>query len=101
MNLIVDVSPNCDCHGENDAPILPNLGMFASFDPVALDQACADACLAASPLMNSQLSDHLAEKGWENHQDHFLDSNPRVIGKRRWSMQKRSVLVPATMNLWS
>lgn len=81
VNLIVDVSPNCDCHGENDAPILPNLGMFASFDPVALDQACADACLAASPLMNSQLSDHLAEKGWENHQDHFLDSNPRVDWK--------------------
>lgn len=78
---VVDVSPNCDCHGENDAPILPNLGMFASFDPVALDQACADACLAASPLMNSQLSDHLAEKGWENHQDHFLDSNPRVDWK--------------------
>lgn len=81
VNLIVDVSTNCDCHGENDAPILPNLGMFASFDPVALDQACADACLAASPLMNSQLSDHLAEKGWENHQDHFLDSNPRVDWK--------------------
>ena len=31
--------------------------------------------------MNSQLSDHLAEKGWENHQDHFLDSNPRVDWK--------------------
>ena len=36
ISLIVDVSPNCDCHGENDAPILPNLGMFASFDPCLL-----------------------------------------------------------------
>ena len=35
ISLIVDVSPNCDCHGENDAPILPNIGMFASFDPLA------------------------------------------------------------------
>ena len=42
ITLIMDVSPNCDCHGENDAPILPNLGMLASFDPVALDQACID-----------------------------------------------------------
>ena len=39
ISLVVDVSPNCDCHAENDAPILPNIGMFASFDPLALDQA--------------------------------------------------------------
>ncbi|MFR6590167.1 MAG: DUF362 domain-containing protein [Gallintestinimicrobium sp.] len=38
--LVQDISPNCDCHGENDALILPDIGMFASFDPVALDQAC-------------------------------------------------------------
>ena len=43
ISLIVDVSPNCDCHAENDVPIVPNVGMFASFDPVALDQACVDA----------------------------------------------------------
>ena len=78
INMVMDISPNCDCHGENDAPILPNIGMFASFDPVALDQACADACQKAQPLPNSQLSDHLAEKGWQCHHDHFLDSNPRV-----------------------
>ena len=80
INLIVDVSPNCDCHAENDAAILPNIGMFASFDPVALDQACADACLQAAPLPNSQLSDNLNKPGWHHHHDHFLDSNPNV----RW-----------------
>ena len=76
ISLVVDVSPNCDCHGENDAPILPNLGMFASFDPLALDQACVDACLAAAPLPNSQLSDHMAEKGFIDHHDHFKNSTP-------------------------
>ena len=45
ISLVVDVSPFCDCHAENDLPILPDVGMFASFDPVALDQACADACM--------------------------------------------------------
>ena len=35
ISLVQDISPNCDCHGENDAPILPDIGMFASFDPVA------------------------------------------------------------------
>ncbi len=76
ISLIVDVSPNCDCHGENDAPILPNIGMFASFDPLALDQACADACLAASPMPNSQLSDHLADPHFHDHHDHFKNSTP-------------------------
>ncbi len=80
INIAVDISPNCDCHGENDAPILPNIGMFASFDPVALDQACVDACQAAAPMPNSQLSDNLAQPDWKCHHDHFMDSNPNV----RW-----------------
>ncbi|MGO5313415.1 DUF362 domain-containing protein [Bilifractor sp. LCP21S3_A7] len=80
ISLITDVSPNCDCHPENDAPILPNIGMFASFDPVALDQACVDACLAATPIRNSQLGDNLAKPDWHHYHDHFLDSNPNV----RW-----------------
>ena len=79
--LIQDVSPNCDCHGENDAAILPDIGMFASLDPVALDQACADACLAAAPLPGSQLSDNLAKPHWHCHGDHFKDSNPNIEWK--------------------
>jgi len=43
ISLVIDVSPFCDCHDENDVPIVGDVGMFASFDPVALDQACADA----------------------------------------------------------
>lgn len=76
ISLVVDVSPNCDCHGENDVPILPNIGMFASFDPLALDQACADACLAAEPMPGSQLAKHLADPHFENHHDHFKNSTP-------------------------
>lgn len=76
ISLVVDVSPNCDCHGENDAPILPDIGMFASLDPLALDQACVDACLAAEPMPHSQLTDHLASPGFHDRQDHFLNSAP-------------------------
>lgn len=76
VSLVVDVSPNCDCHSENDAPILPNLGMFASFDPLALDQACVDACMAEKPLPNSQLSDNLSKHGFVDHHDHFKNSTP-------------------------
>ena len=78
ISLVQDISPNCDCHGENDAPILPDIGMFASFDPIALDQACVDACLAAQPIRNSQLGDNLAKPDWHCHHNHFMDSNPNV-----------------------
>ena len=78
ISLIMDVSPNCDCHGENDAPILPDIGMLASFDPVALDQACVDLCMKAEPIRNSQLGDHLAQPGWEHHHDHFVDNHPNT-----------------------
>ena len=76
ISLIVDVSPNCDCHGENDIPILPNIGMFASFDPLALDQACVDACLAATPMPGSQLARNMTKKDFVDQHDHFRNSTP-------------------------
>lgn len=71
ISLIVDVSPYCDCHGENDAPILPNVGMLVSFDPLALDQACADLCLKQQPLPNSVLSDNMKKADFCDRHDHF------------------------------
>lgn len=66
ISLVMNVSPYCDCHGENDAAIVPDVGMFASFDPVALDVACADAVNAQPVLANT----YLAECDHEGH-DHF------------------------------
>lgn len=71
ISLVIDVSPNCDCHAENDIPIVPDVGMFASFDPVALDQACADAVNRQTIIADSQL-DHMPHV----HHDHFIDSAP-------------------------
>ncbi len=81
ISLITDVSPNCDCHGENDAPILPDIGMLASFDPVAIDQACVDLCEKASPIQNSQLGDNMASPDFHDHGDVWLNSNPNVAWK--------------------
>ena len=57
ISLAIDVSPNCDCHAENNTPIVPDIGMFASFDPVAIDQACIDATLAMPAMPNTELTD--------------------------------------------
>ena len=76
ISLIVDVSPNCDCHQENDAPIIPDVGMLCSFDPLALDQACVDLCLKQTPFENSQLGDHIHAPGFVDLHDHFCNNNP-------------------------
>ena len=75
--IAIDISPNCDCHAENDAAITPNVGMFASFDPVALDQACADAVNAMPANAKSALSEAKEHTG-----DHFNDVHPDTSWKQ-------------------
>ena len=75
VSLICDVSPNCDCHAENDIPIIPNVGMLASFDPVALDQACADLCNQMPAIDGSELDKNIKEMGHKHH-DHFHMTHP-------------------------
>lgn len=79
ISLVCDVSPNCDCHAENDAAIVPNVGMFASFDPIALDQACADAVNAMPICPNTALTDQMAHGHCcedAEHPDHFHLAHP-------------------------
>ncbi|WP_368233847.1 DUF362 domain-containing protein [Anaerotruncus rubiinfantis] len=71
ISLVVDVSPYCDCHSENDLPIVPDVGMFASYDPVALDMACADAVNRQPVMPGSRLDEQ--PKG---HGDHFCNNHP-------------------------
>ena len=71
ISLAIDISPYCDCHAENDIPIVPNVGMFASFDPVALDMACADA-VNKQPIMIGSILDEKEH----THNDHFTDVAP-------------------------
>ena len=76
ISLVLDVSPNCDCHAENDVPIVPNVGMFASFDPVALDQACVDAVNAMPVNPASVLGEHGHEGTCGCGGDHFHVVHP-------------------------
>lgn len=79
ISLVMDVSPNCDCHSENDLPIVPDVGMFASFDPVALDMACADAVNAQPVISGSILDEHVhAHEEETAHHDHFHMNHPET-----------------------
>jgi len=59
INLALDLTPGCDCQGFSDMPIVPNLGVFASYDPVAIDKACIDKATGAIGISGSTA----AEKG--------------------------------------
>ncbi|MEF9991050.1 MAG: DUF362 domain-containing protein [Romboutsia sp.] len=73
ISFVIDVSPFCDCHPENDLAIIPDVGIFASFDPVALDVACADIA-NKQPVINGS---YLSERNHHTH-DHFINTHPET-----------------------
>jgi hypothetical protein len=53
VNLAIDIAPLCDCDPYQGVPIVPNLGVLASKDPVALDRACIDIANASPGIPGS------------------------------------------------
>ena len=77
ITFITQVSPDCDCWGFNDAPVVRDIGILASLDPVAIDQACAD-------LVNQEMvlpGSCLAEQG--DVPDKFKALYPMVDWQRQ------------------
>ena len=72
LSFIINVSPECDCWSYNDAAIIPDLGMAASFDPVALDQACADLVTKAPALSGNCLTDKHNHESLEGKDKFYL-----------------------------
>lgn len=78
INFITDVSPACDCHPTNDAPIVKNIGVVASIDPVAIDQASVD-------LVNAEPA--LAGSGLKTNTDPGQDKFKGIYPKVDWPIQ--------------
>jgi len=73
LNFITQVSPACDCYGYNDAPVVPDIGIVASTDPVAIDQASADLVNNAEGLKSSCLT-----KNFKPGEDKFRAIYPNI-----------------------
>jgi len=71
ISLIADVSPYCDCYAVNDTPVIQDVGMFASFDAVALDQVCADI-VNKQPRLHGSVMDECTH----THNDLSMDVHP-------------------------
>ena len=78
ISLVMDVSPSCDCNSHSDTPIVPNVGIFCGLDPVALDQACADAVNAAPALQNTALTDAAGADCHQDEHGHFHVIHPET-----------------------
>jgi uncharacterized Fe-S center protein len=73
INFITQVSPACDCYGHADAPIVNDIGICASTDPVAIDQACADLVNNAQGNANTAL-----QNGHDPGGDKFRGVYPHI-----------------------
>jgi len=57
VNFITEVTPHCDCPPYSEMPIVPEIGIVASLDPVAVDKASADLVNASAGIAGSVLGD--------------------------------------------
>ncbi len=65
MNFLTDISPHCDCMESDDPPVVGDIGLLASLDPVALDRASIDMVNASEGRTSSNFGEKInaMEKG--------------------------------------
>lgn len=73
INFLLDITPHCDCHSWSDNIIVPDVGILASTDPVAIDQASVDLINRQAGMADSKLKDNFSPG-----QDKFLGVYPKV-----------------------
>jgi len=78
INFMMNISPDCDCWDVNDQAIVPDVGIAASTDPIALDRACVDLVNAAPEIEGSVIGDKRKLKEGE---DKFVHVHPDVHWK--------------------
>lgn len=60
LNFLLRITPDCDCVPFSDRPIVPDIGILASTDPVAIDAASLDLIDGQHGLAGSRLAAHHA-----------------------------------------
>lgn len=62
INVMNNLSVDCDCESRPAAPEMKDIGILASLDPVALDKACVDLIYSADPKESKSLRDRIEFK---------------------------------------
>ena len=83
INVANRLSVDCDCDGKPHEPEMADLGIFASLDPVAVDQACYDAVQNAADPGKAALVKRMAEK----HAIHTVEAAAELgLGSRDYEL---------------
>ncbi len=77
ITFLTNITPDCDCYNFSDAPVVRDIGVLASLDPVAIDQACADLVNRERGLPGSKL------EGREEVNDKFTALYPDIDWTRQ------------------
>jgi uncharacterized Fe-S center protein len=62
INVANRLSVDCDCNAHPAEPEMADIGIFASIDPVALDQCCYDAIINSTDEGKQSLVDRMNDR---------------------------------------
>ncbi len=83
INVMNNLSVDCDCDAHPAAPQMGDIGIFASLDPVALDQACVDQVYASEDPGKV----HLIERMESRHGIHTVEHAVAIgLGSREYTL---------------
>ena len=84
INVMKNLSIDCDCCGETaKLPCMGDVGMLASLDPVAIDQACVDLVYASTDAGKADLIERIESR----HGSHTLEAAEKLgIGSREYDL---------------
>ena len=86
INVMNNMSVDCDCDGDPDTPRIKDIGILASTDPVALDQACLDLVFNHKDTSNDD-SKPLQERINRQHGTHITEYAEKIgLGTRRYNI---------------
>lgn len=86
INVMNNMSVDCDCDAHPDAPLLKDIGILASTDPVALDQACLDLVFAVEPTEGND-NKPLLERIKSRHGTHIVDYAEKIgLGSKKYEL---------------
>ena len=83
INVMCNMSVDCDCCAKAEDPAIADIGILCSTDPVALDQACLDLVYAC----DDQGKDHLLERIESRNGVHTIEAAAQLnIGSREYEL---------------
>lgn len=88
INVMNNMSIDCDCNGNPAAPEMKNIGILASTDPVALDKACLDLVFGHTSAEGDN-SEPLKARINEMHGTHTVDYAEEIgLGTTHYKLVK-------------